>query len=70
MTKLVVLKLDGDLSQGVRVTLEISSEGERPSIEVNGFLPAAPEMTQVYDQWKDGYYRLGTETSTMRRKFG
>ena len=62
MTKLVVLKLDGDLSQGVRVTLEISSEGERAEIEVNGFLPAALELIQVVDKWQDGYHRLGTAT--------
>lgn len=39
MRKLVVLKLDGNLSQGVRVTLEIGEEGLRPSTEISGRLP-------------------------------
>ncbi len=35
MTKLVVLKLDGDLSQEVQVRLEIGEEDSRPSIEID-----------------------------------
>jgi hypothetical protein len=39
MRKLVVLKLDGDLETGVRVTLEIGERDERPNTEVTGQLP-------------------------------
>ena len=59
MTKLVVLKLDGDLSQEVRVTLEMGEEDSRPLIQISGSLPAATDMTQVYHQWQDSYHRLG-----------
>lgn len=64
MTKLVVLKLDvdGDLSTGVRVTLEIGSQGDRASIEMTGSLPPSLNLTQVYDKWKDSYCSLGRST--------
>jgi len=60
MEKLVVLKLDGELAQqGVRVTLEIGLEGERPGIEVTGKLPSSAELLETLQQWQQSYRRLG-----------
>lgn len=59
MRKLVVLKLDGDLEVGVRVTLEIGEEGLRPSTEVSGQLPPSPEIVTAIDQWRSTYCSLG-----------
>ncbi len=58
MQKLVVLKLDGDLSQGVKVTLEIGAEGDRASIEVQGYLPSKPEIIADYQLWRTTYRSL------------
>ncbi|MEH2422185.1 MAG: CHASE2 domain-containing protein [Nostoc sp.] len=58
MQKLVVLNLDGDLSQGVKVTLEIGAEGNRPSIEVQGYLTPKPELIADYELWRTTYRSL------------
>jgi CHASE2 domain-containing sensor protein len=58
MQKLVVLKLDGDLSHGVKVTLEIGAEGDRASIEVQGYLPSKPEIIADYQLWRTTYRSL------------
>lgn len=58
MQKLVVLKLDGDLSQGVKVTLEIGAEGDRASIEVQGYLTPKPEIIADYELWRITYRSL------------
>ncbi|BBD69200.1 hypothetical protein NIES4072_34710 [Nostoc commune NIES-4072] len=58
MQKLVVLKLDGDLSQGVKVTLEIGAEGDRASIEVQGYLTPNPEIIADYELWRITYRSL------------
>jgi CHASE2 domain-containing sensor protein len=56
MGKLVVLRLDGDLEQqGFRVTLEIGDDGDRPTTEVTGTLPAAPELVLHLNQWQQTY---------------
>jgi hypothetical protein len=55
MKKLVVLKLDGGLEQGVRVALEIGEEGERPNIEVTGQLPGATDLVTAVEQWQSTY---------------
>ncbi|MBG1264663.1 CHASE2 domain-containing protein [Nostoc commune] len=58
MQKLVVLKLDGDLNQGVKVTLEIGAEGDRASIEVQGYLTPKPEIIADYELWRITYRSL------------
>ncbi len=62
MRKLVVLKLDGDLEAGVRVRLEIGSEGARPIIEVACSLPAMPQMVSAIDRWYSMYGNLSQFT--------
>ncbi|MBP0016322.1 MAG: tetratricopeptide repeat protein [Cyanobacteria bacterium SBLK] len=65
MSKLVVLRLDGDLErEGLRVTLEISSEGgisaEQPPycLEINGKLPPDPNLATRFRDWQQHYRRL------------
>ncbi|WP_244919258.1 CHASE2 domain-containing protein [Nostoc commune] len=53
-----MLKLDGDLSQGVKVTLEIGAEGDRASIEVQGYLTPNPEIIADYELWRITYRSL------------
>lgn len=59
MSKLVVLNLDGNLEQGVRVTLEIGEENARPFTEVTAQLPPAPNILITYEQWHSTYRSLG-----------
>ncbi|MBW4636720.1 MAG: CHASE2 domain-containing protein [Gloeocapsa sp. UFS-A4-WI-NPMV-4B04] len=60
MGKLVVFKLgDGNFEQGFSVTLQIGEDGDRPSIEITGKLPPAPEIPQHYSCWQSAYRRLG-----------
>ncbi|ARV59407.1 sensor protein Chase2 [Nostocales cyanobacterium HT-58-2] len=59
MSKLVVLKFaDGSFEQGFSVTLQIGEEGERPSTEITGKLPAAGEMPLYYSHWQASYRSL------------
>ncbi|MEH2359486.1 CHASE2 domain-containing protein [Nostoc sp.] len=60
MGKLVVLKLDGDLELGVRVTLEIGEDGKRPSIETSGHLPPNLEIAKAINEWRSTYCSLGS----------
>ena len=55
MRKLVVLKLDGNLSEGVQVSLEIGKEGLRHEIEGTGWLPPAPSLGEALVQWQSIY---------------
>jgi CHASE2 domain-containing sensor protein len=59
VSKLVILKLDGSLEQGVSVTLEIGEQNARPFIEVTGQLPPAPNLLVTYDRWHSAYRSLG-----------
>lgn len=72
MRKLLVLKLDGDLEKGVRVTLTIEEEDNRLSTETNGYLPPNPELATASDQWRSSYRSLGIScqintTNTVRQ---
>ncbi len=55
MRKLVLLKLDGDLEAGLRVTLEIGCEGARPTVEVTCSLPPSPQLVTAIDEWYSLY---------------
>ncbi|WP_445632803.1 CHASE2 domain-containing protein [Nostoc sp. DSM 114161] len=60
MAKLVVLKLDGNLSEhGYRVTLEIGAENVRPKLEISGNLPPCPDLIADLNQWQEKYRNLG-----------
>jgi CHASE2 domain-containing sensor protein len=57
MSKRAVLRCDGSLEQGFRVTLEIS-EGNAPVFtEVTGGLPAALDLLERFSQWQQDYYQ-------------
>lgn len=58
MSKLVILKLDGNLEQGVRVTLEIGDLNARPFIEITGQLPPATDLLRTNNQWHSTYRSL------------
>ena len=60
MSKLVLLKIgNGDFSQGFPVTLQISEDGDRPFISIDGQLPPAPDIPSLYSQWQSNYRNLG-----------
>ncbi|NDJ20668.1 CHASE2 domain-containing protein [Nostoc sp. B(2019)] len=59
MNKLVVLKLDGNLEMGVKVTLEIGEENSRPSTEISGQLPPNLDMMIAINEWRSTYCSLG-----------
>ncbi|MBO0348069.1 CHAT domain-containing protein [Phormidium pseudopriestleyi FRX01] len=61
MAKLVVIQLEGDFHrQGFHVTLEIGTEGDRPSIELQGKLPPAPDLPMSLQQWEAKYRNIDT----------
>jgi CHASE2 domain-containing sensor protein len=56
MSKRAVLRCDGFLEQGFRVTLEIS-EGNAPVFtEATGGLPAAVELLRLFTKWQQDYH--------------
>jgi CHASE2 domain-containing sensor protein len=61
MTKLVVLKLDGDIKQGFQVTLEISSDYRYPHTKIEGSLPPVRDLLVRYHNWQTSYRSLGWE---------
>ncbi|MEM9925801.1 MAG: CHASE2 domain-containing protein [Cyanobacteria bacterium P01_D01_bin.50] len=59
MGKLVILKLgEGDFEQGFPVTLQISDENARPSVEITGKLPPNPDIPGNYHRWQSIYRDL------------
>ena len=55
----MVLKLgEGNFEQGFAVTLQIGEDGDRPSTEITGKLPKAPEVLQHYLCWQSAYRSL------------
>lgn len=66
MSKVVVLKLEGDLEQhGFRVVLEIGLEGDRPLMEVPGALPPNPGLLTQLQAWQQTYRGLKTASRIM-----
>jgi CHASE2 domain-containing sensor protein len=68
VAKFVVLKIgEGSFGHGFPVTLQIGEEYQSnnqrlaycPTTEVSGKLPAAPDLWQLYQQWRATYGRLG-----------
>ncbi len=53
--KRAVLRCDGSLEQGFRVTLEISDRGAPVFTEVSGLLPSANELSQELTKWQQSY---------------
>lgn len=62
--KVVVLKLDGDLDQGFRVTLEIGAERSSPVLDLLGNLPPDGELLALCkNHWLHKYRRVGNPLS-------
>ncbi|MEO1299388.1 MAG: CHASE2 domain-containing protein, partial [Cyanobacteria bacterium J06636_16] len=60
MQKLVTLKLgEGSLETGLAATLQIGADGQRPTVELTGSLPPAPELQHSSQRWQTAYRRLG-----------
>ncbi|OKH56056.1 hypothetical protein NIES2101_02040 [Calothrix sp. HK-06] len=55
MRKLVYLKLDGELLQGVRATLTIKQDNQTNYIEITGNLPVNSILSKVFHKWKSEY---------------
>ncbi len=68
MSKLVALKLDGDMEEGFRVTLSLGSDGERPQIEVRGNLPPNPELIADLQLHWETNYRTVTAPTRLKPK--
>lgn len=66
--KLVVLKFNGDLQQGLQVMLEIGNDGARPSTELVGALPPNPELGQYLLQWQQIYRSLNSDTLSVNSR--
>ncbi len=58
MSKLVVLKLNGEYDKGFALTLEIGYEGKYSETEITGSLPPATELVKQYQNWQLIYRRL------------
>ncbi len=59
MGKLVILKLaEGDFDLGFYVTLQISNENARPTVEITGKLPPNTEISHNYQKWQSIYRNL------------
>ncbi|HEY9845690.1 MAG TPA: CHAT domain-containing protein, partial [Candidatus Caenarcaniphilales bacterium] len=60
MGKLVVFRVGkGTFEQGFPVTLQIGEDGDRPTVEITGQLPPAPDIPQHYHTWQTAYRSLG-----------
>ncbi|MCU0543002.1 MAG: CHASE2 domain-containing protein [Oscillatoriaceae cyanobacterium Prado104] len=57
--KLVILNLDGSLTEGVRANLQIGLERERPVLELQASLPPRSQIQESYDRWRSSYRSLG-----------
>lgn len=61
MHKSVILKIvDGDFQQGFPVILEVREKGNHNSLEeIQGKLPSAPIIAQIYEKWHSEYHQQG-----------
>ncbi|MBE9164429.1 CHASE2 domain-containing protein [Tychonema sp. LEGE 06208] len=70
MSKLVYLKLDGNLpSQGFRVTLEIKEDDGDSLADITSILPANPELAALVNQhWSQKYRSLGMPSRNHKKR--
>ncbi|MEG4015753.1 MULTISPECIES: hypothetical protein [unclassified Microcoleus] len=70
MSKLVYLKLDGNLpSQGFRVTLEIKEDDGESLADITSILPANPELAVLVNQhWSQKYRSLGMPSRNHKKR--
>ena len=58
MSKVVELKLDGNLELGLQVNLAIAPEAKTREVEISGNLPPAPQLQETYTLWQYNYRSL------------
>ena len=58
MTKLVVLKLNGNFKSGFKVNLEVGAEGQSAESGFAGSLPPASKLSQALSVWQQKYLQL------------
>ncbi|MBD2771324.1 CHASE2 domain-containing protein [Iningainema tapete] len=68
MSKRVILKLDGSLEQGFKVTLEVGEEGQVHFSETTGNLPPNPKLLQCLDLWQQNYRQILESTRITLQK--
>jgi CHASE2 domain-containing sensor protein len=68
MSKRVILKLDGYLEQGFKVTLEVGEEGHVHFTEATGFLAKNIELIQCLDLWQQNYRQILDNTRITLQK--
>jgi len=70
MSKLVYLKLDGDLqNKGFRVTLEIREDGGPSAGDITKNLPANPALAALIEKhWDQEYRSLGNPFRHKQKK--
>lgn len=72
MSKRALLRCDGSIDLGLRITLEISEQNAPVFTEAIGTLPAAIELDRLLTQWQQAYHqslgtsRIAIESVTVR----
>ncbi len=68
MSKVVELKLDGNLELGLQVNLAIAPEAKTRELEVSGSLPPAPQLQETYTLWQYNYRSLNSTSHISAKK--
>lgn len=68
MVKLVVLKLEGDIQDGLRAGMEIGLERDRPGVEVRGRLPQNSQLIADLQDWENKYDRAAESPWRLKVK--
>ena len=68
MVKLVVLKLEGDIQEGLRAAMEIGLERDRPCLEVCGRLPQNSQLIAYFQDWEQKYDRVAQSPQRIKIK--
>ena len=68
MGKVVELKLDGSLEQGLQVNLAIAPEASTREVEISGSLPPAPQLKETYILWQQKYQNINSTSRISAKK--
>ncbi|MDJ0692089.1 MAG: CHAT domain-containing protein [Xenococcaceae cyanobacterium MO_188.B32] len=68
MSKVVELKLDGNLQLGLQVNLAIAPEANTREVEISGNLPPAPQLQETYNLWQYNYRSLNSTSRISAKK--
>ena len=62
MTKLVLLKFNGNFESGFQINLEVGEEGQAVERGIVGYLPPTIELNHYLVQWQEKYIQLGNNS--------